>query len=37
MKINIMDTAGQEKYMSLGNFYYKNAAGALLVYDLTSK
>ena len=37
MKINIMDTAGQEKFSSLGAFYYRNAAGALLVFDVTSK
>jgi small GTP-binding protein len=32
-----MDTAGQEKFSSLGAYYYRNASGALLVYDVTNK
>ena len=35
MNINIMDTAGQERFKSLGQYYYRNAVGALLVYDIT--
>ena len=37
LKIQIWDTAGQEKYRSLIANYFKNANGALLVFDLTSK
>eukprot|EP01017_Pseudomicrothorax_dubius_P031985 TRINITY_DN4139_c0_g1_i4.p1 TRINITY_DN4139_c0_g1~~TRINITY_DN4139_c0_g1_i4.p1 ORF type:complete len:210 (+),score=13.41 TRINITY_DN4139_c0_g1_i4:118-747(+) len=36
-KLNIWDTAGQEKYHSLAPMYYKEAHAALLVYDVTSK
>jgi Ras-related protein Rab-5C len=31
------DTAGQEEYNSVAPIYYKDAAGALIVYDITSK
>lgn len=37
LKIQIWDTAGQEKYRSLIANFFKNAHGALLVFDLTSK
>ena len=33
----IWDTAGQEKFGSLTASYYKNAKGALVVYDITDK
>ena len=33
----ISDTAGQEKYRSLGKKYYNSADCCLLVYDITSK
>ena len=36
IKIQIWDTAGQENYRSIISSYYKGAAGALLVYDITS-
>ena len=36
IKIQIWDTAGQEKFHSIISSYYKGAAGALLVYDITS-
>lgn len=32
---HIWDTAGQEKYRALARLYYRNAAGALIVYDIT--
>ena len=31
----IWDTAGQEKYRSLAPMYYRGAAAAILVYDIT--
>ena len=33
----IWDTAGQEKYKSICTHHYKNAIGALVVFDLTRK
>ena len=35
--MDIWDTAGQEKYKSLTKFFYKDAAVAILVYDVTQK
>ncbi|EAN90037.1 putative ras-related protein Rab21 [Trypanosoma cruzi] len=35
VKINVWDTAGQERFHALGPIYYRNADGALLVYDIT--
>ena len=35
--LNIWDTAGQEKYQSLGRHFYKNAYIVLLVYDITNQ
>lgn len=35
--INLWDTAGQEKYHALNQMYYRGAAGALLVYDVTDR
>ena len=37
MKFQIWDTAGQEKYHSLAPMYYRGAAAAILVYDITNK
>ena len=34
---NIWDTAGQERYHALNNIYYKNAYGALVVYDVNDR
>ena len=31
----IWDTAGQEKYHSLAPMYYRGAAAAIVVYDIT--
>ena len=33
--LDIWDTAGQEKYKALTKFFYKDAAVAILVYDIT--
>lgn len=37
VKTQFWDTAGQEKYRAIASAYYKNAQGAILVYDITSK
>ncbi|CAI2341314.1 unnamed protein product [Caenorhabditis sp. 36 PRJEB53466] len=36
-ELNIWDTAGQEKYHSLGPIYYRGSSGVLLVYDITDR
>ena len=35
--LDIWDTAGQEKYRSIGKMLYKNAYIVLFVYDITNK
>ena len=35
LMLDIWDTAGQEKYKALTKFFYKDAAVAILVYDIT--
>lgn len=35
IKLDIWDTAGQEKYRSLISGYFKNSLGCVLVFDLT--
>ena len=37
IKVQFWDTAGQEKYRAIANAYYKNAQGAIIVYDITSQ
>ena len=37
VELQIWDTAGMEKYKSLGSIYYRDANAAVLVYDQTSK
>lgn len=33
----MQDTAGQEKYSSVASVYYKEAVGAIIVYEITSR
>ncbi|OHT00815.1 small GTP-binding protein [Tritrichomonas foetus] len=37
VRLQLWDTAGQEKFRSLAPMYYRSAAVAVLVYDVTSK
>nr|POF23094.1 ras-related protein rab-2-b [Quercus suber] len=37
IKLQIWDTGGQEFFRSITRSYYRGAAGALLVYDITSR
>ena len=37
LNFEIWDTAGQEKYRSLTQIFYKDASIAILVYDITNK
>lgn len=34
---NIWDTAGQEKFRALARIYYRSAAGAIIMYDITDR
>ncbi|OWM89912.1 ras-related protein RHN1-like isoform X2 [Punica granatum] len=36
VKFDVWDTAGQERYHSLAPMYYRGAAAAVVVYDITS-
>ena len=37
LKLQIWDTAGQEKYRSICNIYYKGADIILLIFDLCNR
>jgi small GTP-binding protein len=37
VKLQIWDTAGQERFRSVSKAYFRNAVGAVLVFDLTQK
>lgn len=37
VKLELWDTAGQERYNALAPMFYRNAAAALVVYDITSR
>jgi len=37
VKFEIWDTAGQERYHSLAPMYYRGAAAAVIVYDITNE
>ncbi|KAI0398225.1 ras family-domain-containing protein [Xylariaceae sp. FL0594] len=36
-KLNIFDTAGQERFRTLSTSYYRGAHGVILVYDVTNR
>ena len=37
VKLQIWDTAGQERFRSVSRAYFRNAVGAIVVFDLTSR
>ena len=37
IKLQLWDTAGQEKFRSITRSYYRNSVGALLIYDITKR
>lgn len=34
-RLNLLDTAGQERFRTLSNSYYRGAHGVVLVYDIS--
>ena len=37
IKIQLWDTAGQDRFQSMNKIYYRDAIAALVVYDITNK
>ena len=37
IKVHIWDTGGEERYRSMTPMYYRDAVGAIIVYDITHK
>ena len=37
IKCQIWDTAGQERFRALGQAYYKNSSGCVIVFDITNE
>ena len=37
VKLQVWDTAGQDAFKSITRSYYRNAAGGLVVYDITNR
>lgn len=37
VKVQIWDTAGQEKYKAVTLNHYRNAVGAMIVFDITNR
>ena len=37
VKIQLWDTAGSERFKSINRIYYRDAAAAIIVYDITRK
>ena len=37
MKVQVWDTAGQERYRAITTAYYRDAMGAIIVYDITNQ
>merc|ERR1712137_773180 len=37
IKLQIWDTAGQEKFRSITKSYYRNSVGVIFVYDITNQ
>ncbi len=37
VKVQVWDTAGQEKFRAIAQSYYRNAHGVMLVFDLTNR
>lgn len=35
IRLQLWDTAGQEKYRSMAKNYYRGAIGVIIVYDIT--